>query len=163
VSYAQCCHSRWIVQSLLSLRFSLTFMDEMCQYWNTHLSQMHSPLLVLIKICNIHPLCYWIVLNAVSYLCYFCLFLYSGVQHILLLYCVFVLFSSSMLPVSLDCPFLIATSVFCNVNLNQTLYKIKGYVCMYKLFDEISKWKCATTLLTIIQSKYCIDIRIFIW
>ena len=98
---------------------------------------MHSQLLVLIKICNSHPQCYWIVLNAVSYLRYLCLFLHSGVQHILC--CIFVLLSSSMLPVSLDCPFLIAPSVFCNVNLNQTLYKIKGYVYMYKLFDEISK------------------------
>jgi hypothetical protein len=52
-----------------------------------------------------------------SYLCYLCLFAHSGVQHILC--CVFVLFFFvlSMLPVSLDCPFLIAPSVFSNVYL----------------------------------------------
>jgi hypothetical protein len=50
-----------------------------------------------------------------SYLRYLCLFTYSGVQHILC--CVFVLlvFVLSLLPVSLDCPFLIAPSVFPNV------------------------------------------------
>jgi hypothetical protein len=44
-----------------------------------------------------------------SYIHYFCLFAHSGVQHILC--CVFVLFffvHNPMLPVSLDCPFLIA-------------------------------------------------------
>ena len=46
-----------------------------------------------------------------SYLRYLCLFAHSGVQHILC--CVFALFVFvlclvSMLPVSLDCPFLIA-------------------------------------------------------
>jgi hypothetical protein len=38
-----------------------------------------------------------------TYLFYLCLLAHSGVQQILC--CVFVLFSSSMLPVSLDCPF----------------------------------------------------------
>ena len=51
-----------------------------------------------------------------SYLRYLCLCAHSGVQHIL--GCVFVLFvfvlclEYTMLPVSLDCPFLIAPSVF---------------------------------------------------
>ena len=45
-----------------------------------------------------------------------CLFAYSGVQHIM--YCVFALFClCSLLPVSLDCPFFIAPSVFSNVYL----------------------------------------------
>jgi hypothetical protein len=65
-----------------------------------------------------------------SYLRYLCLFAYSGFQHILC--CVFVflvfvlctLFSSCvpcfrlvypMLPVSVDCPFVIAPSVFSNI------------------------------------------------
>jgi hypothetical protein len=52
-----------------------------------------------------------------SYLHYLCLFAYNGVQHILC--CVFALLFfallPSMLPVSLDCPFLIAPSVFSNV------------------------------------------------
>jgi hypothetical protein len=44
-----------------------------------------------------------------------CLLAHNCVQHIL--YCVFVCFSSFMLQVSLDCPFLIALSVFSNVYL----------------------------------------------
>ena len=52
-----------------------------------------------------------------SYLRYLCLFVYSGVQHILC--CVFMFcLSSSCVPnvaVSQDCPFLIAPSVFSNV------------------------------------------------
>ena len=44
-----------------------------------------------------------------SYLRYLCLFAYNGVQHILC--CVFVLLSL-MSPISLDCSFLIAPSVF---------------------------------------------------
>ena len=53
-----------------------------------------------------------------SYLRYLCLFWYSGVQHILC--CVFVLFffvlcTIYMLPVSLDCPFVISPSIFSNV------------------------------------------------
>jgi len=58
-----------------------------------------------------------------SYLRYLCLFECGGVQHILR--CVFVLFVFvlrlvyPMLPVFLDCPFLIAPSVFSNVNLSK--------------------------------------------
>jgi hypothetical protein len=56
-----------------------------------------------------------------SYLCYLCLFVHSGSQHILC--CVFVSFVFvlclvyPMLPVSLDCLFLITPSVFSNVYL----------------------------------------------
>ena len=55
-----------------------------------------------------------------SYLHYLCPFAYSGVQHILC--CVFVLFFFVLCTlcchlVSLDCPFLIAPSVFSNVYL----------------------------------------------
>ena len=56
-----------------------------------------------------------------SYLCNLCALTYGGVQRILR--CVFVLFVFvlslvyTMLPVSLNCPFLIATSVFSNVHL----------------------------------------------
>ena len=55
-----------------------------------------------------------------SYLPCLCLFAYSGVQH---KYCVFVLFVlvlclvHTMLPLSLDCLFLIAPSVFSNIYL----------------------------------------------
>ena len=50
-----------------------------------------------------------------SYLCYLCLFAHSGVQHILS--CVFLRIVNPMLPVSLDCPFLIAPLVFSSVYL----------------------------------------------
>jgi hypothetical protein len=55
----------------------------------------------------------------VSYLRYLCVSAYSGVRHIV--FCVFVLFVFVLclvypvLPVSLDCPFLIAPSVISNV------------------------------------------------
>ena len=58
-----------------------------------------------------------------SYLLYLCLFAHSGVQHILC--CVFVLFFLClvypMLSVSLDCPVLIASSVFSNVYLMRNI------------------------------------------
>ena len=54
-----------------------------------------------------------------SYLRYLCLLAYSGVQHI------FVFFSRRhvypMLPVSLDCQFLIVPSVFSNVYIIETI------------------------------------------
>jgi hypothetical protein len=43
-----------------------------------------------------------------SYLCYLCLFGHSGVQHILCFCFGFLHLVFPMLPVSLDCPFLIA-------------------------------------------------------
>jgi hypothetical protein len=54
-----------------------------------------------------------------SYLSYLSLFTYSGVQHILC--CVFLCIVNLILPVSLDCSFLIAPSVFPNVYLNLCL------------------------------------------
>jgi len=58
-----------------------------------------------------------------SYLHYLCLFVYSGVQHILCCVCLRLVYS--MLPVSLDCPFLIGPSVFSNI------YFIRSYIeCM---------------------------------
>jgi hypothetical protein len=56
-----------------------------------------------------------------------CLFAHSGVQHIM--YCVFVLVFFVLLPVSLDCPFLIAPSVFSNVYL-LTIYLL----CLVDVF-----------------------------
>ena len=57
-----------------------------------------------------------------SYLRYLCLFVCDGVQHVLC--CVFLHFVFPMLPVSLDCPFVIAPSVFSDVYLH---YPVKGY------------------------------------
>ena len=59
-----------------------------------------------------------------SYLRYLCLFTYSGVQHTL--YCVVFLFAClrlvyHILPVFLDCPFFIPSSVFSGVYLANKL------------------------------------------
>jgi len=64
----------------------------------------------------------------VSYLRYLCWLSYIGAQNILCF--VFFFFFSLrlvylMLPVSLDCPFLIAPSVFSNVYLNYTMNETK--------------------------------------
>ena len=59
-----------------------------------------------------------------SYLRYLWLFAHSGVQHIL---CCVYIFYTPMLPVSLDCPFLIAPSVFSNVYL---FYPSITHVCV---------------------------------
>jgi hypothetical protein len=50
---------------------------------------------------------------------YLCLFADSGVQHILC--CVFLCLVYPMLPVSLDCSFLIARLVFSNVYLSDLI------------------------------------------
>jgi hypothetical protein len=50
-----------------------------------------------------------------SYLRYLCLFAYSGVQHIL--FYVFIRIVYTMLPVYLDCPLLIAPSVFSRLSI----------------------------------------------
>ena len=98
-----------------------------------------------------------------SYLCYFCLFAYSGVQHIVC--CVFVLFcfSSScvpMLPVNLNCPFLIATSVFFNIYLiafwliEETLVtkeprpSVNHWQILFQTFIKYSlSWRSARTVI----------------
>ena len=83
------------------------------------------------------------VRGLMSYLCYSCLFAYSGVQHILLFmvlctlcyqflwivyflrllryFLTFIRLVYPMLPVSLDCLFLTAPSVFSNVYLHKNL------------------------------------------
>ena len=64
-----------------------------------------------------------------SYLRYFCLFVYSGVQHILR--CVFVLFFifvlctlHCMLPVSLGCPYLVVPLECSNVYINDRSFSV---------------------------------------
>ena len=61
-----------------------------------------------------------------SYLRYLYLFVYSGVQHMLC--CVFVLFGLRlvypMLPVSLDCPLVIAPSVFSGLSICDSSFSI---------------------------------------
>ena len=74
-----------------------------------------------------------------SYLRYLCLFTYSGVQHIVC--CVFVVFFvvlyPLMLPVSLDCPFLIAPSVFSNV-----YFRLVSCVHYVASFSGLSIFNC---------------------
>ena len=53
--------------------------------------------------------------GTMSYLCYLCSFVHSGVQHVLCCVFALVLFVLCLLHVALDCPFLIAPSVFPNV------------------------------------------------
>ena len=63
-----------------------------------------------------------------SYLRYLCLFVYSGVHTycVVLCFCfVFLCLVCPMLPVSLDCPFLIAPSIFSNVYLSPILAHTK--------------------------------------
>jgi len=77
-----------------------------------------------------------------SYLRYLCLFAYSDVQHILC--CVFVLLSL-MLPVSLDCPFLIAPSVFLTFSYYNLPYKQEHVLhlqCMRGKLDLIHPASC---------------------
>ena len=68
-----------------------------------------------------------------SYLHYFCLFTYSGVQYILC--CVLVLFvfvlCTIMLAVFLDCPYFIAPSGFSNIYLDSLRY---GIYCQFRQF-----------------------------
>jgi hypothetical protein len=52
-----------------------------------------------------------------SYLRYLCLLTYSGVLHTLC--CAFCCLVSPTLPVSLDCPILLAPSVFSNIYFEQ--------------------------------------------
>ena len=66
-----------------------------------------------------------------SYLRYLCLIAYSGLQHIHVLCCVFLCFVYPMLPVSLDCPFSIAPSVFSNIYFHVWCVQIP--VIYYKL------------------------------
>ena len=51
-----------------------------------------------------------VVMGVMSYLWYLCLRTHSGVQHIVC--CVFLRHVCHMLPVSLDCSFFVASSVF---------------------------------------------------
>ena len=70
-----------------------------------------------------------------SYLCYLCLFANSGIQHILS--CVFLRLVYPMLLVSLDCPFLIAPSVFCNVYLYLFLKYLTSLFTFHYMYSLI--------------------------
>ena len=65
-----------------------------------------------LKWCSVRFYLQLFIAGLMSYLHYLCLFVHSGVKHILR--CIFLRLAHTMLPVSLDCPFLIAPSVFSN-------------------------------------------------
>jgi hypothetical protein len=80
----------------------------------------------------------WVVCGRshVFYLRYVCLLAHSGVQHILS--CVFLRIVNPMLPVFLDCAFLIAPSVFSNVYFKHYDRDLARYFFnLYKLQNEI--------------------------
>ena len=87
-----------------------------------------------------------------SYLRYLCLFSWCP-THIVLC-CVFVLFFFFLLPVSLDCPFLIAPSVFSSCNV----YLSTNYIQKYK------DWTTRTPLETRGRGQLFFNqVRAYIW
>ena len=84
-----------------------------------------------------------------------CLFVYSGVQHILR--CVFALFVFVLLPVSLVCPYWIALSVFSKVCFALLFYPCMAYQCHFtELVDIISL--IFIDKLRMVQEWYCYDL-----
>jgi hypothetical protein len=93
-----------------------------------------------------HVLLMLFVGRLMSYWYYLCLFVYSDVQHIFC--CVFLRLVYPMLPVSLDCPFLIAPSIFSNVYLAKlwlvwhcrinTIYRIQTNNCKRLYYELMS-------------------------
>ena len=119
-------HPRFLVGSVLLLKFFVLSYYVSCVVMSIMTSAY--------KWCSVRLSLHLFVRWLMSYLRYLCFLVHSGVQHIL--GCVFILFFLvlctlccqflwivflrlvyPMLPVSLDCPFLIAGSVFFNVYL----------------------------------------------
>jgi len=72
-----------------------------------------------------------------SYLRYLCLFVYSGVQHILC--CVFVLFFYVLLPVSVEYQFLITPLVFSKVYWNIVLDEVRLCFPISEVVDKLDE------------------------
>jgi hypothetical protein len=95
--------------------------------WNTDMTALFRAVMSVTistwKQCSVRLYLQLFVVGLISYLCYLCLLAHSGVQHILC--CVFDLFFLRlvypMLPVSQDCQFLVAPSIFFYV------YSLRGY------------------------------------
>ena len=88
------------------------------------------------KRCSVRLYLQLFVRELMSYLRYLCLFAYSGVQHILC--CVFACLrlGYTMLLVSLDCPYLIAPSVFSNDYLNIEDFGITSQMTVCRNHEE---------------------------
>jgi len=85
------------------------------------------------KRCLVRPYMYLqlFVRGLMSYLCYLCLFAYSGVQHILC--CVFVSFFFVLLPVSHDCLMLLPLWFYLTFFLYCSkiyIFDNKTYICL---------------------------------
>ena len=92
----------------ICLVFYCLFILYMFCHWRTNYKKEgNEPMNHFDKKCSVRLFLQLSVGGLMSYLRCLCLFVYSGVQHILC--CVFL---RLVLPVSLDCPFLIAPSVY---------------------------------------------------
>ena len=89
----------------------MSYLRYLCLFVGDHMSYLrYLCLFVGDHMSYLRYLCLFVG-GHMSYLRYLCLFAGSGVQHILC--CIFVV----LFPISLDCPFLIALSVFSKVYL----------------------------------------------
>ena len=96
----------------------------MLSYYVSLRSEFHVAVSVTISTLTRCSVCLYLQLfvkGIMPYLRYLCLLAHSGVQHIFV--CLFFKFFCVLLPISLDCPFLVASSVFSNI------YIIHGRHC----------------------------------
>ena len=76
---------------------------------------------------SVHSCLHLFARGNMSYLRYLCLFVYSGIQHILPFCFVCLRLVHHILPVSLDCPYLIAPLIFSKVYF---LWQSTFFVCL---------------------------------
>ena len=94
----------------------------MCLYFLSDFRVVMTVALSARRRCSVRLCLQLFIAGLMSYLHYLCLPAYSGLQHILC--CVFILLFFVLLPVSLDCPFVVALSVFSNVYLLFLLFRL---------------------------------------
>jgi hypothetical protein len=116
----------WLVVHTLQMVL-LVFLVFVLSYYVSLRSYFRVVISVTISACKGCSVCLYLQLfvgGLMSYLCYLCLLAYSGVQHIL--FCLRLVYP--LLPVSLDCPFLIVLSVFSNVYIQKYNWLIKRWL-----------------------------------
>ena len=92
------------------------------------------------KRCSVRLHLQLFVGGRISYLRYFCLFTQWCLTHIVLCFCfIFLRLMNTMLPVSLDCPFLIAPSVFSSVYFRVLIQVLQVNM---NLRFVIAYWNC---------------------